>query len=163
MLRQILVPVIYNPGFLLQPKLDESVLRAAHRALIRHECGITDSFLFILCGDLAEDKASIAIARYGFPDAAVVCVATIDEDGEEIDDTDVREMIGYEISSWLDKHHPTALTSLRCGEYDSLDMWWSGVEATDCCWDFQNEFAATLPHTHRKKAGTELVVICETT
>ena len=35
MLRRLLVPVIYNPQFLIQDKLDEAVLRAAHHALLR--------------------------------------------------------------------------------------------------------------------------------
>ncbi len=58
MLRQILIPVIYNPEFILQPKLDESVLRAAHRALLRHLDGSKDSFLFILCGEEPRGQAS---------------------------------------------------------------------------------------------------------
>lgn len=161
MLRKVLIPVIYNPEFLLQTKLDESVLRAAHRALIRHQYGITDSFLFVLCGDLDKSNASTAIARYGFPDASVVCVDTIDADGEEIDDTDIREMIDYEISTWLNKYHPAALFCLAPPEYDSLDYWWSGIEAIDVEWDFISSYSKTLPYDHRKKAATWIEILTE--
>ena len=161
MLRRLLVPLIYNPQFLIQDTLDEAVLRAAHRALVRQKSGITDAFLFVLCGELTLEESTTAIAPYGFPDVSVICISTKDEDGEEIDDGDVREQIGFAISHWLDKHHPAAITSLSVDGYASLDMWWSGVEATKDYWDFQYDYAVTLPDAHRKKAGTWLEILAE--
>ncbi len=159
MLRRLLVPVIYNPQFFIQDKLDEAVLRAAHRALVRQKSGITDAFLFVLCGELALEEATTAIAPYGFPDVSVICISTKDEDGEEIDDGDVREQIGFAISHWLEEHHPAAITSISLDGYDSLDMWWSGVDSKGCKANFLTEYASTLPDTHQKKVGTWLEIL----
>jgi len=161
MLRRLLIPVIYNPRFLLHEKLDESVIRAAHRALVRRQSGITDAFLFILCGDLSEKDARAAIARYGFPEVTVDCISTTDIDGEELDDAEVKELIDGKISRWLNNSHPAAVASVLCGEYDSLDMWWSGVEACNTEWDFLEGFRETLPDSHSKKAETWLEILAQ--
>lgn len=162
MLRGLFVPVIFNPQSLPQKgaPLDVSLVRAAHRALLRQQSGSTDTFLFVLCGELTLEEATAAIAPYGFPDVAVICISTKDEDGNELDE-DVREQIGSSISEWLRKQHPSAITSLDDGGYDSLDMWWTGVEAPEAEWDFLHDYAATLPYEHRKKAGTWLDILFE--
>ena len=161
MIRQLLIPVVYNSQLLAHKDspLDVVVLRAAHRALLRHQNGITDAFLFVLCGELTLEEADVAIANYGFPDVSVIFINTKDDDGDKLDDENVREQIGSAISQWLDKHHPAALTSLSPDGYDGLDMWWSGIESTEEEWAFTEEYAATLPETHRKKANTLLAIL----
>ncbi len=163
MLRQIYVPVVYNPHFLTKKDspLDISILRAAHKALLNQRSGKMESFLFVLCGGLTQDVATAAIASYGFPDAMVICIETMNEDGHELDDSDVREQVGNEISQWLETCHPSAITKLSQGEHDILDMWWSGVDTTICESSFLTAYATTLPDTHRKKAGTWLAILAD--
>lgn len=162
MIRRVIVTVISNLQSLTQKNalLDVSLLRAAHRALLRLQSGITDAFLFIFCGgELAEEEATAAVAPYAFPAAQVICISTKDEDGDEIYEDDLSELIGEEISRWIKTHHPSAITSLYTGGYDIHGMWWSGVEATDSDWDFLEEYAETLPDSHREKARTWLAIL----
>jgi len=163
MIRRILISTLFEPEIPIpkNSKLDIALLRTAHQALLRQQSGVSDALLFVLCGDHSIEDATAAIALYGFPDVTVICISTKDEDGDEIDYGDVREQIGSAISHWLDKHHPGAISNLTTGGYDCLDIWLSGVEATDVEWDFVDDYATTLPDAHRKKAGTWVAILAE--
>jgi hypothetical protein len=163
MLRRILVNTLFDPDIeiTINSALDIALLRAAHQALLRQQDGLKDSFLFLFCGKRTKEEASSAIARYGFPDVTVACIDTFDEEGDEIDYFDIREMIGNEISAWLQSNHPAALTSLALQGYDGLDFWWSGIEAFESELDFVGDYANTLPTDHRNKAATWLEILTE--
>lgn len=164
MLRRVLVSVLLQPEFpiIKESKLDISLLRAAHQALLRQQSGATDALLFVVCCNSSEEEVTKSITQYGFPDVQIIYNEISDKD-LEIHYDDLQNLIGTELSGWLDKNHPAAITSLsNCG-YDSLDIWWSGIEATNVepGWNFLDEYAATLPDAHRKKAGTWLAILSE--
>jgi hypothetical protein len=118
--------------------------------------------LFIFCGEISEEEATAAIEHYAFPDPKVICISMKDEDGDEIYENEKNEQIGEEISRWIETHHPGSITSLQTDGYDIDGLWWSGVEATDCNWNFVEEYAETLPDSHRNKAGTWLAILEDT-
>ncbi len=161
MIRRVLVFVLFDPGLPIQKnsKLDVSLRRAAHQALMRQQNGIIDCFLFVICGNSNEQDIAKFFVPYNFPDVQMITVHTKDEDQNEIDYDDLKNILGMDLSTWLEKHHPAAITDLSGGGYDSLNIWWSGVEATDNEWYFAEEYAKTLPDTHKNKAGTWLSIL----
>lgn len=164
MIRHILVSVLIQPVFQIikESKLDINLIRAAHHALNRQQSGVTDALIFVVCSQSGEAEVTKSIKQYGFPDVHVIYNEVRDEDLDKHYD-DVEHLIDTELCVWLDKHHPAAITNLSIREYDSLDIWWSGIETTDQQpkWDFFYKYAATLPDTHRKKAGTWLNILSE--
>lgn len=164
MLRRVIVSVLIQPKFpiIKESKLDISLLRTAHQALLRQQSGVTDALLFVVCCNSSEEEVTKSIKHYGFPDAQIIYEEVNDED-LCIHYDDLQNLIDTELSVWLDKNHPAAITNLSTGGYDSLDLWWSGVEATnvETEWYFLEEYAATLPDTHRKKAATWLAILSE--
>ncbi len=161
MLRQVFISVIFNPRFLIENQIDESILRAAHCAIIRQQKDITDVFLFVLCGQLNVDEARIAIAKYGFPDVSVVVLETLDENNEEIAEYFLKENIELEIFRWVQKYHPGAITNLFYEEYESVDMWWAGIEAVEDSASLTMRYSHTLPSTHTSKASTWLAILAD--
>lgn len=113
----------------------------------------------MICGNSNEQDIAKFFVPYNFPDVQVITVHTKDEDQNEIDYDDLKNILGMDLSTWLEKHHPAAITDLSGGGYDSLNIWWSGVEATDIEWCFAEEYAETLPDTHKNKAGTWLSIL----
>jgi len=164
MLRNVLVSVLIEPEFpiIKGSKLDISLLRLAHQALLRQQSGVTDALLFVVCCNSNEEEVTKSIKPYGFPDAQIINIEVNDE-YLSIDYDDLQNLINTELSTWLEKNHPTAITNLSIAAYESLDLWWSGVEATNTEkeWDFWEKYAATLPYAHRKKAGTWLAILSE--
>lgn len=161
MIRRVLVFVLFDPELPIQKnsKLDVSLLRAAQQALMRQQNGIIDCFLFVICGNSSEQDIAKFFMSYNFPDVQVITVHTKDEDQNEIDYDDLKDILEMDLSAWLKKHHPAAITDLSGGRYDSLDIWWSGVEAIDNVWCFTEAYAETLPDTHKNKAGTWLSIL----
>lgn len=164
MIRHILVSVLIQPVFptIKESKLDNNLTRSAHQALLRKQNGVTDALIFVICSQVGEAEVKKAIMQYGFPDVHVIYIEVCDED-LTIHYDDLEYLIEAELSAWLDKNHPAAITRLSNPEYDSLDIWWSGIETTDrqAQWNFSDKYAATLPDTHRKKAGTWLDILSE--
>lgn len=161
MLRRILITTLFEPEIPI-PKnstLDIALLRAAHQALLRQQQGVTESLLFVISGNLPLEEATGAIAAYGFPDAQILTAATSTDEGNTADYFSHREHISYLVSQWLKTNHPGAVAFLYTDEDDCLDIWWSGVEAINAEWSFVDEYAATLPGTHRKTAGTWLEIL----
>jgi hypothetical protein len=70
MLRRVLVSVLIQPEFpiLKGSKLDITLLRASHQALVRQQSGVTDALLFVVCCNSNEEEATKSIKHYGFPD-----------------------------------------------------------------------------------------------
>ena len=103
MIRRVLVFVLFDPGLPIQKnsKLDVSLRRAAHQALMRQQNGIIDCFLFVICGNSNEQDIAKFFVPYNFPDVQVITVHTKDEDQNEIDYDDLKNIIGMDISGWL--------------------------------------------------------------
>ena len=164
MLRHVLVSVLIEPEFpiIKGSKLDISLLRLAHQALLRQQSGVIDALLFVVCCNSNEEEVTNSIKPYGFPDAQIINIEVNDED-LSVDYDDLQTMINTDILAWLDKNHPAAITKLPAGAYESLDLWWSGVEAINAEkeWDFWEKYAAILPDAHMKKAGTWLAILSE--
>lgn len=164
MLRHVLVSVLIQPEFpiIKESKLDISLLRAAHQALLRQQSGVTDVLLFLVFSQSSEEEVTKSIKHYGFPYAHIIYIEVNDKD-LNIHYDDLQNLIDAELFTWLGKNHPTAITNLSTGAYESLDLWWSGIEATneETEWDFLEKYAATLPDAHRKKAGTWLAILSE--
>ncbi len=164
MLRNVLVSVLIEPEFpiIKGSKLDISLLRLAHQALLRQQSGVTDALLFVVCCNSNEEEVTKSIKPYGFPDAQIINIE-VHDDTLSIDYDDFQNLINTELSTWLEKNHPTAITNLAIAAYESLDLWWTGVEVinVDNEWDFLEKYAATLPYAHRKKAGTWLAILSE--
>lgn len=164
MLRHVLVSVLIEPEFpiIKESKLDISLLRLAHQALLRQQSGVTDALLFVVCCNSNEEEVTKSIKPYGFPDAQIIYIEVNDED-LSIHYDDLQNLINTKLSTWLEKNHPAAITNLSIAAYESLDLWWSGVEVTntEMEWDFWEKYAETLPDAHRKKAGTWLAILSE--
>lgn len=164
MLRRVLVSVLIQPEFSIikESILDISLLRAAQQALLRQQNGVTDALLFLVCCQSSEEEVTKSIKHYGFPNVQIIYNEVSDEDLRTHYD-DLQNLIGTELSTWLNKNHPAAIASLSNDGYDSLDIWWTGIETTNEApgWNFLDEYAATLPDAHRKKAGTWLAILSE--
>ncbi|PLX91477.1 MAG: hypothetical protein C0621_11000 [Desulfuromonas sp.] len=179
-MRQIIVSVIYNSDSLLQPgKLKESLVRAAHHSLIRHTKGITDTVLFILLNAPDKEKVAAAIEKYGFPNVVMTFpeqkmiigdtdgINNLDEESctpDELlgkDDCESDEFIGEIVSRWLEEQHPGALPYLAIDGYDNLNVWWSGIEASEDEIDYSDVelFSKELPGTHKKRSATWLKIL----
>ncbi len=164
MLRHVLVSVLIEPEFPIkkESKLDISLLRLLHQAVLRQQSGVTDALLFVVCCNSNEEEVTKSIKPYGFPDAQIKHIEVNDED-LSIHYDDLQNLINTILSSWLEKNHPAAITNLSIAAYENLDLWWSGIEATntEMEWDFWEKYAATLPYAHRKKARTWLAILSE--
>ena len=161
MIRRILVTTLFEPEIPIQKNstLDITLLRAAHQAILRQQQGVTKSILFVISGNTTNEEAADAIAAYGFPDAQILTAPTTTSEGDPADYFSHREHISYLVSQWLKTNHPGAVPFLFTDEGDCHDIWWSGVEAIEVEWDFVDDYAATLPGTHRKTAGTWLEIL----
>jgi len=160
MIRNIFVVVFFNFKLPIEKNSsrDIELLRASHRAHIRKQDGIIDTFLFIICTDTPQDKVIQSISSYGFPDKNIIII----EDNDEQDYDKLRELIGYELSDWIDKNHPSAITKLSVGSDYEIDFWWTGIEgAEDECINFivTENYASLLPETHISKASTWLAIL----
>lgn len=154
-------------------QLDVAFLRMANQALQRKQNGIVDSFLFVVCGNIGDAteqttlfplplKDQANLDKYGFPEIDIISVETMDENGDQIDYSDVEENIGDEISKWLKEKHPTAITAFTSNGDDGIDVWWSGIEAIsdeiELPFDLEI-FSKTLPDSQRFKAATWLAIL----
>lgn len=156
-------------------QLDVVLLRMANQALQRKQNGIGDSFLFLICGNINDAteqttlfplpiKDQTNLDRYGFPEIDIISVETMDENGDEIDYSDVKESIGDEISKWLKEKHPAAITTLASTGNDSIELWWSGIEAIPDMLELPfdiNNYIKTLPATHKAMASSWLAILME--
>jgi hypothetical protein len=169
MLQKIVICVLYNPDIVLNKKsyLDESLSKIANQNLLRENTGISDSFLFLVCGGNENANLNEKLLSYGFKKFEIISI-DIDEDDSNIDDCS--DFISYEIDQWLYKNHKAVIIDLigkgYCPDdsnfYDDL-YWFIGFESkedTICNIDVA-EYAEILPDTHRDKASTWLSILKE--
>ena len=156
-------------------QLDVALLRMANYALQRKQNGIADSFLFVVCGNINHTKEQSSLFplsikdlsnldKYGFPQIDVVNVESTDDNGDEIDYSDVEENIGDEISKWIKEKHPSAITALASNGDEGIDVWWSGIEAISDEIEFPfdlESYSKALPGSHKHKAATWLAILKE--
>lgn len=163
-LRNVLVYVAFGSAFPPPENSpnDIALLRAANRAMQRKAMWSEDAFLFVLAGKQDLEEAKEAIKAYGFPNAAVVCIGSAeDENSLYFEEEDINAAVAREIERWLDNEHPGAVAVIA-NEYATTEFWWSGVEHDDNVfdWPFDDvDFAKSLPNTHTSKAETWLTIL----
>jgi hypothetical protein len=164
-MNRILIKVFWgdNSPIVSGSETDSALVQSAFYAHDRIKQEYSDFFLFLFCGVESESEAYKVIARYGFPNQTIICIPA-DYEGEVEDFNDYNwfdEFIEYEIESWLRKNHPGALPCLMTDNYESMDAWWSGIEAGKN-WSWDKSFARSLPETHYHRADTWMEILCET-
>lgn len=161
MLRNIFVWVFFDVDYPLKAdsKLDIELLRASNLSLARKLEGITDSYLFIFCGDTTLEQASDIVDKYQFAERHVTTIARPEMDKYDMEPFDFGDLIDHLVEHWLHNHHPGALTYLNSTSKAGFDVWWSGIASTGSEYDFSDDFAATLPSNHKDKANTWLEIL----
>ncbi len=164
MLRRVIVSTLIEPEIpiISESELDVSLLRSAHQARLNEQKGMKDSLAFFVFCQSNEQDIVTAIKQYAFPDIQII-INKVSE--SELDDYDFKNFIDAEISTWVEKNHPAALTYLCNDEYKNLNIWWAGIEATDKdTWYkelINDQYAHALPASHKKKAWTWLAILSE--
>lgn len=165
MLRNIFIWVFFDVDYPVKTdsSIDIELLRASNLSLKRKLDGATDSCLFIFCGNTTPEQASDVIDKYLFAESHVTVIEGPDDNEPESERADYfSEEIDYLIERWLKEHYPGALTNLDFASKAGLNVWWSGITASDSEYDFSDDFAATLPSSHRDKANTWFEILSQT-
>ena len=169
MIQKIIICVLYDSDIVLNKKsyLDESLSKIANQNLLRENNGISDSFLFIVCGKNKNTNLNKKLLSYGFKKFEII---SIDNDDDDSNIDDYLDFISWGIDQWLYKNHKAVIVDLIGKGYCSDDSnfynnlyWFIGFESNEktICNLNVSKYAETLPGTHRDKASTWLSILKE--
>jgi len=161
MLRNIFVWVLFDVDYPLKADspLDTALLRVSNFSLKRQLEGVTNSHLFVFCGNTSLEQASEIISKYQFAERHVTTIAGPEVDECGLEPFDFGDSIDRLVGHWLHDYHPGALTNINSASEVGLDVWWSGVEAETSEFDYSSDLATTLPDSHQSKINTWLVIL----